>query len=128
MKQKLANSSSVDLVSQVVEVNGAKVLAAAVDEADAKSLRNTIDQLKGKLGTSVILLAAVAGEKVALSAGVSSDLVEQIPAGELMKEFAGRLGGKGGGHPSMAQGGGTDVAALPKVLKALPAWVENRLQ
>ena len=128
LKQKLANSSSVDLVSQVVEVNGAKVLAAAVDEADAKSLRNTIDQLKGKLGTSVILLAAVAGEKVALSAGVSSDLVEQIPAGELMKEFAGRLGGKGGGHPSMAQGGGTDVAALPKVLKALPAWVENRLQ
>ena len=128
LKQKLANSSSVDLISQVVEVNGAKVLAAAVDEADAKSLRNTIDQLKGKLGTSVILLAAVAGERVALSAGVSSDLVEQIPAGELMKEFTGRLGGKGGGHPSMAQGGGTDVAALPKVLKALPAWVENRLQ
>ena len=99
-----------------------------MDGADDKSLRETIDQLKNKLGSSVILLAAVQGDKVNLSAGVSTDVSERVPAGDLMKEFAGRLGGRGGGRAGMAQGGGSDVNALPKVLKALPEWVENRLR
>ncbi len=128
LKQKLADSTSADLVHLAVEVGDTKVLAAAVDGADDKSLRETIDQLKNKLGSSVILLAAVQGDKVNLSAGVSTDVSERVPAGDLMKEFAGRLGGRGGGRAGMAQGGGNDVNALPKVLKALPEWVENRLR
>jgi alanyl-tRNA synthetase len=110
-----------------VEVNGARVLAASLDGADPKSLRDTVDQLKNKLGSAIILLAAVDGDKVALSAGVTKDLTGQIKAGDLMKEFAGRLGGKGGGRPDMAQGGGTDVAALATTLQAVPQWVQEQL-
>ena len=76
----------------------------------------------------VILLAAVDGDKIALTAGVSKDLTDQLKAGDLMREFATRLGGKGGGRSDMAQGGGTDVAALPAVLKDVPEWVQQRLQ
>ena len=107
LKQKLASSAGGDLASQAVEVNGARVLAASLEGADPKSLRDTVDQLKNKLGSGVILLAAVDGEKIALTAGVTSDLTGQVKAGDLMKEFAGRLGGKGGGRPDMAQGGGS---------------------
>ena len=128
LKQKLATSGGTDLSAQAVEVNGAKVLAVAVEGADPKSLRATMDQLKNKLGSSVILLAAVDGDKIALTAGVSKDLTDQLKAGDLMREFATRLGGKGGGRSDMAQGGGTDVAALPAVLKDVPEWVQQRLQ
>ncbi len=104
-----------------------KVLAANVEGADAKSLRDTLDQCKNKLGSAVILLSAVNDDKVALAAGVTQDLTDRVQAGELMREFAQRLGGKGGGRPDMAQGGGTDVDALPEVLKAVPEWVGSRL-
>jgi alanyl-tRNA synthetase len=127
LKQKLASSAGGDLTAGAVEVNGVKVLAANVDGADAKSLRDTLDQVKNKLGSGVILLSAVEGDKVALAAGVTGDLTDRIKAGDLMREFARRLGGKGGGRPDMAQGGGSDVAALPEVLKAVPAWVEDTL-
>ncbi len=127
LKQKLASSAGGDLASQAVEVNGARVLAASLDGADPKSLRDTVDQLKNKLGSGVILLAAVDGDKIALTAGVTGDLTSQVKAGDLMKEFAGRLGGKGGGRPDMAQGGGNDVAALADALKAVPEWVQGRL-
>jgi len=127
LKQKLASGAGGDLASQAVEVNGARVLAASVDGADAKSLRDTMDQLKNKLGSAVILLAAVEGNKIALTAGVTKDLTDQVKAGDLMKEFAGRLGGKGGGRPDMAQGGGSDVAALPGALQAVPEWVQEQL-
>ena len=127
LKQKLATSAGSDLTAEVVEVRGIKVLAANVDGADAKSLRDTLDQCKNKLGSGVILLSAVVGDKIALTAGVTSDLTGQVKAGDLMREFAGRLGGKGGGKPDMAQGGGTDVHALPAVLKAVPDWVSSQL-
>ena len=104
-----------------------KVLAAVVEGADAKSLRDTMDQVKNKMGSGVILLAAVDGDKVPLVAGVTKDLTDKVRAGDLMKEFAGRLGGKGGGRPDMAQGGGSDSAALPAVLQEVPAWVEGQL-
>ncbi len=127
LKQKLASSAGGDLASQAVEVNGAKVLAASLDGADPKSLRDTVDQLKNKLGSGVILLAAVDGDKIALTAGVTRDLTDKVRAGDLMREFAGRLGGKGGGRPDMAQGGGSDVGALAATLAAVPEWVQDQL-
>jgi alanyl-tRNA synthetase len=127
LKQKLATSAGGDLTSGAVEVNGIKVLAANVEGADGKSLRDTLDQCKNKLGSAVILLSAVNDDKVALAAGVTKDLTGRIKAGDLMREFAQRLGGKGGGRPDMAQGGGTDVAALPDTLKAVPDWVGENL-
>lgn len=127
LKQKLATSSGGDLTASAVSVGDIKVLATAVDGADAGSLRDVMDQCKNKLGSAVILLAAPGDDKVALVAGVTKDLTGRIKAGDLMREFAGRLGGKGGGRPDMAQGGGSDVAALPAVLEAVPAWVSENL-
>jgi len=128
LKQKLATSAGGDLTAGAVEVAGVKVLAANVEGADAKSLRDTLDQCKNKLGSAVILLSAVTDDKVALAAGVTSDLTGRVKAGDLVREVAARLGGKGGGRPDMAQGGGTDVAALPGVLKSVPDWVASELK
>ncbi len=127
LKQKLASSAGGDLASQAVEINGAQVLAASLDGADPKSLRDTVDQLKNKLGSAVVLLATVDGDKIALAAGVTKDLTDSVRAGDLMKEFAGRLGGKGGGRPDMAQGGGSDVGALAATLETVPEWVRDQL-
>ncbi len=127
LKQKLASSAGSDLTAAVVEVQGIKVLAANVEGADARSLRDTLDQCKNKLGSAVILLSAVTGDKITLTAGVTKDLTDRVKAGDLMREFAERLGGKGGGKPDMAQGGGTDVRALPEVLKGVPEWVASQL-
>jgi alanyl-tRNA synthetase len=127
LKQKLASSAGGDLTADAVDVNGVKVLAANVDGADPKSLRDTMDQCKNKLGSAVILLSAVNDNKIALTAGVTGDLTDRVKAGDLMKEFAQRLGGKGGGRPDMAQGGGSDVQALPDVLKSVPEWVSSQL-
>ena len=127
LKQKLATSAGGDLTSDAVEVEGIKVLAANVEGADAKSLRDTLDQCKNKLGSAVILLSAVTDNKIALTAGVTKDLTGRVKAGDLMREFAQRLGGKGGGRPDMAQGGGSDVQALPEVLKSVPQWVAENL-
>ncbi|MDH3993308.1 MAG: DHHA1 domain-containing protein, partial [Gammaproteobacteria bacterium] len=127
LKQKLATSAGGDLTANAVEVAGIKVLAANVDGADAKSLRDTLDQCKNKLGSAIILLSAVNDDKIALTAGVTKDLTDRVKAGDLMREFAQRLGGKGGGRPDMAQGGGADVQALPEVLKAVPEWVSSQL-
>jgi alanyl-tRNA synthetase len=128
LKQKLASSAGGDLSAQALEVNGIKVLATSLDGADPKSLRDTVDQLKNKLGSAVILLAAADGDKIALTAGVTKDLTDRVRAGDLMKEFATRLGGKGGGRPDMAQGGGSDVQGLAAVLQAVPEWVQGQLQ
>tara|TARA_R110001599_G_scaffold353838_1_gene599652 strand:- start:7418 stop:10018 length:2601 start_codon:yes stop_codon:yes gene_type:complete len=128
LKQKLASSAGGDLTAAAVEVDGIKVLAANVEGADAKSLRDTLDQCKNKLGSGVILLSAITDNKVALAAGVTADLTSRVKAGDLMREMAQRLGGKGGGRPDMAQGGGTDVAGLPEVLKSVPDWVASALR
>jgi alanyl-tRNA synthetase len=128
LKQKLATSAGGDLTAGAVEVAGVKVLAANVEGADAKSLRDTLDQCKNKLGSAVILLAAITDDKVALAAGVTSDLTGRVKAGDLVRDVAARLGGKGGGRPDMAQGGGTDIEALPGVLKSVPDWVASELK
>lgn len=127
LKQKLATSSGGDLTADAVDVEGIKVLAANLDGADLTTLRDTLDQCKNKLGTAVVLLSAVEGDKISLVAGVTKDATDRIRAGDLIKAFAGRLGGKGGGRPDMAQGGGSDIAALPGVLSELPDWVREQL-
>ncbi len=127
LKGKLASSAGSDLASQAVEMSGAKVLVANLEGADPKSLRDTVDQLKNKLGSAVVLLAAGADGKVAMVSGVTNDLTGRIKAGELMQFVASQVGGKGGGRPDMAQGGGTDMAALPAALKAAGEWVADKL-
>ena len=127
LRQKLATSAGGDLTEDAVDVGGVKVLAAQVEGATSSTLRDTLDQCKNKLGTGVILLAAVEDGKIALVAGVTPDTTDRVKAGDIIKQFAGQLGGKGGGRPDMAQGGGSDVAALPAVLASLPEWVANQL-
>jgi alanyl-tRNA synthetase len=127
LKQKLATGAGSDLTAEAVQVGHTKVLATVVDGADASTLRQTLDHCKNKLSSGVVLLAAVEGDKISLVAGVTKDLTDRVRAGDVMKEFAGRVGGKGGGRPDMAQGGGTDVSALKPALADLPAWVSEQL-
>lgn len=127
LKSKLASAAGSDLLSSAEEVKGIKVLAVSLGDVDPKSLRDTLDQFKNKIGSGVILLAAEQEGKVSLVAGVTKDLTDKVKAGDLIKEMAPRLGGKGGGRSDMAQGGGTDVAALPEVLSSVPAWVSEML-
>ena len=127
LKSKLASSQGDDLAEQAVEVGGIRVLAAALEGADAKTLRETMDKLKDKLKTAAIVLAAVEGGKVTLNAGVTADATARVKAGELVNHVAQQVGGKGGGRPDLAQAGGTDPAALPGALAGVPAWVAQRL-
>ena len=127
LKQKLATGAGSDLTADAVAVGDIKVLGTVVDGADASTLRDTLDHCKNKLVSGVVLLAAVDGDKISLVAGVTKDLTDKVRAGDVMKEFAGRVGGKGGGRPDMAQGGGTDVSALEPALADLPAWVAGQL-
>jgi alanyl-tRNA synthetase len=127
IKAKLASAAGSDLASQAVEVGGVKVLAAQLEGADPKSLRDTVDQLKNKLGSAVVLLAAVNGDKVNLIAGVTKDLTDRCRAGDLIKLAAAEVGGKGGGRPDMAQAGGTDPAGVPKAIDLVASWVADRL-
>ncbi|MEN0037048.1 MAG: DHHA1 domain-containing protein, partial [Cellvibrio sp.] len=127
LKTKLATAGSGDVLSQAVDVQGIKVLALNLEGADAKSLRDTADQFKNKLGSAVVLLAAVEGDKVALIAGVTQDATGKVKAGDLMGFVAGQLGGKGGGRPDMAQGGGTNVAGLDAALASVVPWVKSQL-
>ncbi|WP_041523098.1 alanine--tRNA ligase [Gilvimarinus agarilyticus] len=127
LKSKLATAGSRDLVAEAVEVEGIKVLAVKLEGADAKSLRDSVDQMKNKLGSSVVLLACEEGGKIALVAGVSKDVTDRIRAGDLMRHVASLVGGKGGGRPDMAQGGGSDVAALEGALASVAGWVKDAL-
>jgi alanyl-tRNA synthetase len=124
LKAKLASSQGSDLSSQAVEVNGIKVLAANLEGADVKTLRDTLDQLKNKLGTSAIVLATVKGDKVSLVAGVSKDATNKIKAGDLVNSVASQIGGKGGGRPDMAQAGGDQPDKLPAALSSVADWVQ----
>jgi len=127
LKAKLASGQGDDLAGQAVDVKGAKVLAATMEGADVSALRDTLDKLKDKLQSAIIVLASVADGKVSLIAGVTPTLTAKVKAGELVNMVAQQVGGKGGGRPDMAQAGGTDAAALPKALASVQAWVENRL-
>ncbi|MGE5096082.1 MAG: alanine--tRNA ligase [Betaproteobacteria bacterium] len=126
-KQKMAASQGDDLAATAVDVKGVKVLAARLDGADPKTLRDTMDQLKNKLKSGAIVLAASEGERVSLIAGVTQDLIAKVKAGELVNHVARQVGGKGGGRPDMAQAGGTDSKALPEALASVREWVAERL-
>jgi alanyl-tRNA synthetase len=128
LKTKLAGSQSNDLASQAQAIKGIKLLTARLEGANAKSLRETLDQLKDKLNTCVIVLAtAEAPDKATLIAGVSADLTSKIKAGELVNFVAQQVGGKGGGRPDMAQAGGTQPDRLPAALDSVAGWVEGKL-
>ncbi|ALS61036.1 alanine--tRNA ligase [Pandoraea norimbergensis] len=127
LKSKLASNQGDELVEQAVDVNGLKVLAAQLEGADAKTLRETMDKLKDKLGSAAIVLAAVEGGKVTLIAGVTADATSKVKAGELVNFVAQQVGGKGGGRPDMAQAGGTDPSQLPQALAGVQGWVAGKL-
>jgi alanyl-tRNA synthetase len=126
LKQKLASQAGSDLADQAVEVGDLKVLAVRVEDGDGKALRDTVDQLKNKLGTAAIVLAAVDGEKVRLVAGVTRDATDRVRAGDLVNVVAEQVGGRGGGRPDFAQAGGSDPSRLAEALRAVPDWVRER--
>ncbi|MES9929492.1 MAG: DHHA1 domain-containing protein, partial [Candidatus Thiodiazotropha sp. 6PDIVS] len=127
LKAKLASAAGSDLASSAVTVGEVQVLAANLEGTDPKSLRETMDQLKNKLGSAVILLTAVAGDKVSLVAGVTKDLTGEMKAGDLVKLAAEQVGGKGGGRPDMAQAGGSNPDAIPEALALVEPWVKDKL-
>ncbi len=128
LKSKLASSQGDDLAGQAVAVGAAKVLAAKLEGADAKTLREAMDKLKDKLKSAAIVLGAVEGDKVTLIAGVTADLTGKVKAGELVNFVALQVGGKGGGRPDMAQAGGTLPEKLPEALGSVVSWVQERMQ
>ena len=114
-------------MTQAADIKGVKVLAAKLEGADAKTLRDTMDKLKDKLGAAVIVLAAVDGDKVQIAAGVTKAETAKVKAGDLVNFVAQQVGGKGGGKPDMAMAGGTDAAGLPAALASVQAWVAERV-
>ncbi|MBH1961535.1 MAG: alanine--tRNA ligase, partial [Rhodocyclales bacterium] len=126
LTSKLAAHQGDDLAAQAVEVNGVNMLAARLDTADVNAMRETMDKLKNKLKSAVILLAAVNDGKVSLIAGVTPDLTSRFKAGELVNFIAAQVGGKGGGRADMAQAGGTDAAALPAALASVKTWMTSK--
>ena len=127
LKSKLASAQGDELLAQAQDINGVKVLAAKLDGADAATLRETMDKLKDKLKSAVILLATVADGKVSLAAGVTADQTAKVKAGELVNFVAGQVGGKGGGRPDMAMAGGTQPEHLAQALASVPGWVKAKL-
>ncbi|VAW58659.1 Alanyl-tRNA synthetase, partial [hydrothermal vent metagenome] len=127
LKSKMATQTGEDLTASAVEVNGIKVLAVKLEGADSKSLRDTMDQLKNKLGASAVVLAVVDGKKVSLCAGVSKDQIKRLKAGDLVNMVAGQIGGKGGGRPDMAMAGGSQPENLDSALASVKGWVEGQL-
>jgi alanyl-tRNA synthetase len=126
LKGKLASAQGDELLAQAVDVKGIKVLAATLQGADAKALRETMDKLKDKLKTAAIVLAAVDGGKVQIAAGVTNDSIGKVKAGELVNFVAQQVGGKGGGKPDMAMAGGTDASKLGGALASVAGWVAER--
>ncbi|MFZ5548032.1 MAG: alanine--tRNA ligase [Pseudomonadota bacterium] len=126
LKGKLASAQGDELLAQAVDVKGIKVLAATLQGADAKALRETMDKLKDKLKTAAIVLAAVEGGKVQIAAGVTNDSIAKVKAGELVNFVAQQVGGKGGGKPDMAMAGGTDASKLGGALASVAGWVAER--
>jgi len=128
LKSKLASSAGSDLASSAQDISGIKVLASTIDGADVKSLRDTVDQLKNKLGTAAVILSAVDGDRITLIAGVTKNLTDKVKAGELVGHVAAQVGGKGGGRPDMAQGGGNQPENLAAALKSVTNWISEKLE
>lgn len=127
LKSKMASSAGSDLASQAEEIAGVQVLAAVVDGFNPKTLRDTADQLKNKLGSCVVVLITAAEGKVSIVAGVSKDLVDKVKAGDLANMIAVQVGGKGGGRPDMAMAGGSDTSAIPSAAASIKPWLAERL-
>jgi alanyl-tRNA synthetase len=127
LKMKMATQTGSDLTADAVEVGGIKVLAIKLEGVDSKSLRDTMDQLKNKLGAAAIVLATVDGKKVSLCAGVTKDQTKQVKAGDLVNMVASQVGGKGGGRPDMAMAGGSEPENLDVALASVAKWVASRL-
>ncbi|SPU53876.1 alanyl-tRNA synthetase [Bordetella trematum] len=128
MRSKLAANAGNDLADKAaIEIKGVKVLAAIVADTDPKALRGMVDNLKDKLKSGVVLLATSVDGKISVVGGVTADLTGKVKAGDLVGYVAGRIGGKGGGRPDMAMGGGTDVAALADAVASVQGWVHERL-
>ena len=128
LKSKLAASQGDDLVGQASDINGVKVLAVNLEGADANALRETMDKLKDKLKSAAIVLASVQDGKVSLAAGITTDLIGKLKAGDLVNHVASQVGGKGGGKPDMAMAGGSDASQLPQALASVAAWVKQKTQ
>jgi alanyl-tRNA synthetase len=126
-KQKLASQAGADLVSQAIDINGVTTLVANLAGVEAKSLRGMVDDLKNKMGSGIILLAATSDDKVSLIAGVTKDLVGQVKSGELVNIAAQEVGGKGGGRPDMAQAGGSQPENIEAALKSAQSWLKDKL-
>lgn len=127
LKQKFAALAGSDLVNQAIEINGIKVLIANLENAEAKSLRGMVDDLKNKMGSAIIFLATANDDKVSLIAGVTKDLTSSVKAGELVNVVAQQVGGKGGGRPDMAQAGGSQPENLVAALETVKPWLEEKL-
>ncbi|VUD51844.1 Alanine--tRNA ligase [Thalassocella blandensis] len=127
IKSKLASASSGDMLSKAKDFGGIKFLAEVIEGVDKKSLRDMVDQLKNKLGSAVVLLAVVEDGRVSVVVGVTKDATNRVKAGDVVKYFAPLVGGKGGGRPDMAEGGGADPDALPKAIESLNAWIIEKL-
>jgi alanyl-tRNA synthetase len=127
LKGRLAASAGDDLLARAVDVDGLMVLAARLDGADAKRLRDTVDQLKNKLGSAAVVLASVSGDKVSLVAGVTKDWTDRIAAGPLANHVAQQVGGRGGGRADLAQAGGSDPSRLDQAIDSVPDWVRTQL-
>jgi alanyl-tRNA synthetase len=125
LKAKLASSAGSDLAAQAIEGNGFKILSARIDGTDVATMKITLDQLKDKLGSAVIMLAAETEGKVTLLAGVTKDLIGKVKSGDIVKECAPYVDGRGGGKPEMAQAGGKNAAGIPKALEAFKVLVEK---
>jgi alanyl-tRNA synthetase len=127
LKARAASDATAGLAGSAVDIGGLKVLAARLEGFDAKALREATDRLRQQLGDAVVVLAGTGDGRAALVAGVAGGAAGKVKAGELVAHVAGRIGGKGGGRPDMAQGGGNDGPELAEALAGIPAWVEARL-
>ena len=126
-KQKLASQQGADMLSNVVEINGVKVLVANLEGVEAKSLRSMMDDIKNRIGEGVVVLGVADDKKVNLIAGVTKNLTAKIKAGELVNFVASQVGGKGGGRPDMAQAGGDKPESLVSALDSVNAWLQDKL-
>jgi len=127
LKSKLASQTGGDLAAQAQDAGGIKVLAATLDGANVKTLRETVDQLKNKLGTAAIVLASHEGDKVTIIAGVTKAETDRIRAGDLANHVAEQCGGRGGGRPDMAQAGGNQPQNLVAALESVLPWIESQV-
>ncbi|MFB0912849.1 MAG: DHHA1 domain-containing protein, partial [Glaciecola sp.] len=126
LQVKMAASQGADLVSQAKEIHGVKVLISVLEGVEPKSLRDAMDQLRNKLGSGVVMLAVIQGDKASIVAGVTKDLTDKVKAGELIRHTASNMSGKGGGRSDMAQGGG-QADQLTQALASAHTWLEDSL-